>query len=70
VGVPRESGLILLGIVTAKVIKKEERIEFRCVAKAKRTAQMYARTFNGGFRLDESLDWSNRHDDLQAAFRS
>src|ERR1700757_2813793 len=64
-GVPGKSGQIVLGNVVAEVVEQEERIEVVGVAETKSPAEMHPGAFQCWLGLNEPLDGSNRHWDLQ-----
>jgi hypothetical protein len=59
--VPRKACKVILGNVVTEVIEQKEWIEIRGVAKAKRAAEMNARTFQGWLGSDETFDRPNGH---------
>src|SRR5580693_5619453 len=65
VGMPGKASKIILRNVIAEVIQQKERVELLRVSKAKGTPQMHTGTFERGLRLNETLNRSNRHVDLQ-----
>ena len=58
---PRKAGQVILGNVIAKIVEKEERVEIGRVPETESPAQMHARAFKRGLRLDKAFHWSNRH---------
>src|SRR2546425_8729857 len=60
-GMPGESGEVVLRVVVAEVVQQQERIEIAGVPEAERPAQLYARAFDGGLRLDDRLDRPDGH---------
>ena len=60
-GMPREAREIVGGILVAKVVEQEEGIEVPRVTEAERATQTDTRSFDGGLRLHDALDWSNGH---------
>src|SRR5712692_8432736 len=59
---PRESRLVVLGVLVAEVVEQEKRIELRRVPKPERAAQAHARALDRRLRLHDTLDRPNRHD--------
>jgi hypothetical protein len=59
---PGKAGEIVGGIVVAKVVEQQEWIELRRAAKAKRTLQLEACTFDGRLLVNDLPDRSNGHD--------
>jgi hypothetical protein len=59
--VPRKSGQIVVGVLVTEVVEQEKRIEVTSVTKTKSATQSHTSAFNGGFGLNDSLDWSYRH---------
>ena len=62
VRVPGEPGEEVLGVVVPKVVEQEERVEVVGIAEAERAAEANAGAFDGGLRLDDTLDGSDGHD--------
>src|SRR5437879_13720717 len=60
-GVPRESRAEVLRVVVTEVVQQEERIELSGVPEAERPAQLHTCTLDGRLRLDDRLDWPDRH---------
>src|SRR5712691_8510403 len=60
-GMPRESGPVVLRVVVAEVVQQEEGIELRGVPEAEGPAQLHAGTFDGGLRLNDRLDRPDGH---------
>src|SRR5215471_9071120 len=54
-GMPWETGEILLRNVVAEVVEEQERIEIGRVAETERPAQMYTRAFDRGLGFDHAL---------------
>ena len=55
-GMPGETGPIVVGILIAKIVQKKERIEFLGLTKPKRSSELDSRTFCGRFCLDNLFD--------------
>src|SRR5689334_17013722 len=58
---PRKAREVIFWHVIAEIVEKQKRIEIRCVDEPERSEQMNARTLAGRFRIDQSLNGSNRH---------
>jgi hypothetical protein len=65
VGMPWEASQVILRTVIPEVVEEEKRVEFGRVAEAERAAQVNSRAFQGRLRLDEPLNGSKGHVDLQ-----
>src|SRR5256885_11010004 len=61
VRMPGESGKIVLGIFVAEVIQQEERIELFGFAEAKGSLELHTGALDSGRRLNDLLDWTERH---------
>src|SRR4029077_20313787 len=61
VGVPRETGQIVLGDVIAEVVEKQKRVEVGCIAEAEGATQVHAGAFNRWLGFNQPLDGSNGH---------
>src|SRR2546421_571483 len=55
VRMPRKPRQIIFRNVVAEIVEEKKRVEVRGVAKAERTAQVYARTFHRWLGFDEPL---------------
>jgi len=64
VGMPRESGQIVGRVVVPKIVEQEERIVLGGVTEPERAAELHARAFHRGLRLDGAFDRSDGHADL------
>jgi hypothetical protein len=62
VGVPGETGQIILRNVIPEIVKKQKRIEVLGVAETEGAAQMHTCTFDGGFRFDHATHGAKRHE--------
>src|SRR2546426_11855225 len=60
-GVPRESGEVVLRVLVAKVVQEEEGIEVAGAPEPEGSAQLHARAFDGGLGLADALDGSDGH---------
>src|SRR5881296_4427737 len=60
-GMPRESGAVVLRVVVAEVVQQEEGIELVGVPEAERPAQLHARALDRGLRLNDRLDRPDGH---------
>src|SRR5271165_4642888 len=69
VRVPGEAGQIISGILVAKVVEEQERVEFLGLAEAKRALQLDAGSLDGGFGLVDFFHSSERHGEPPAAYR-
>src|SRR5438876_3216006 len=58
---PRETGPIVVGILIAKIVEQQERIEIACITEAECTAKPDTGALNCRRRLRESFYRSNRH---------
>jgi hypothetical protein len=56
VRMPWKTCQIVLWNIVPEIIEQEERIEVVCVSEAERSAQMHARSFEGGLGFYETLD--------------
>ena len=62
VRMPRKAGEIVARVVVAEVVEEQERIELRGVAEAERALQLDAGAFDGGLRVNDFPNRTNRHD--------
>jgi hypothetical protein len=60
-GMPRESGKVLVGIVVSKVVEQQERIELGRIAEAERAAQMDAGALERWTGLRDTFDGADGH---------
>jgi hypothetical protein len=58
---PGESGLVIFGNVTPKVIEQQKRVELLGVSETEGAAKMHSRAFDCRLRLDHFLDGTKRH---------
>jgi hypothetical protein len=62
VRVPGEAGKIIRRTIVAEVVEQQEGIELGSVAEAEGAVELDAGAFDGGLRLHDLLDGSDRHD--------
>src|SRR5262249_3009446 len=58
---PRKAGAVILGVIVAKVIEEQKRIERRRVAETEGAAQLNPGALDGRLVLDDALDGSYGH---------
>jgi hypothetical protein len=63
---PWKTWPILFGLVTPKIIEKQEGIEIGGISETEHSPQMHARTLHGGLSANDPFSWSNRHWNLQS----
>ena len=61
---PRKSRAIVVGAVVAKVVEQQKGIELARLAEAEGAAQLDPGALDRGLGLDDTLHWTNGHDDL------
>ena len=61
-GMPGETGAIVVGVVVPKIVEEQKRIEFGRVAKSKRALQLDARALEVRFRMKDALYGPDRHE--------
>src|SRR6185437_6214524 len=62
-GMPWESGKIVLRIFVAEIVEQKKRIELLRLSESKGTAQLHPGAFERGFRFNDSFYRSERHND-------
>ena len=60
-GMPRKTRAIVAGIVAAKVVHQQERIELGRVSETERPAEPHARALQGGPGFGDRFDGTDRH---------
>src|SRR5262245_28165306 len=64
-GMPRETGRIILRLVVSKIVQKQKRIEVGCIAETESATKVHARTLRCGFGSKQTFNWPDRHDHLR-----
>ena len=61
-GVPGETGTVVIGPIVAKIVEQEKGIELPGISESECTPQLHARAFDGGLGLDNAFDRPNGHE--------